>query len=327
MFSTGEHSLYDYRLQSGDAVLKSFIDLISAREELEKDKAEVITKLYDRRVLPIYFEIMEKSFHTPLSELNAAILQMVDIDLIRTFLRNPKAPIIVDRVVEQLAFVCAGTGIMQESTEPYDQVELLEIAQGKDEYYSDATFLYTMNHLVDEAPNPVADSLISYLAPIIGKSDVEAKFGWDEAVLTIATLHAVWSFFPSMEEKDAQFLLQNCFYAAVVCGIPVRFYLKQAVGAGTVGGKLETVVFLRNALNGNKENVPVNIQTGESKTLSELSKSFFARIASENISSLTQEKFITELYKSKQNSDAYGEWLREALNMMLHVKNGDVLEY
>lgn len=311
MPATGQHPYHDYFLQSKDQAASALAQMMQARPRLEALNIPVIKKMYERRIAPLSAMAGALTGQKPAEAMQSAMIRLLSLELVQSFLQKPDDPETLDALVEQCALILAACGKTTVAVAPYTQSELEEITRGLPEYYSDITFLSTMFALVSTSPNSAAEALFSFLSPARDGQDIQAEYSWDDIVLASSVLHALWSYFPQMPAAGRKLLLQHHFYQAIVFGVPVRFWLSEAAGAADMFRELTV---------NNEESVRTSATRADGRRLIEVVKQYFSAGTSTDIEALARQKFVDKLYTGQSARPMYAAWLGDALGIITQLR-------
>ncbi len=322
MYTLGQRKLYDFRMQSLSEVQAVLTSLLNERKRLEATGIATFGKMY-KYIEPLHaIAMMGDSKDAPLLIVDQFLLTFLDADLVKEVLLHPDDADLRNALAIQLGFIAAGTNNIP-NIDSYTDEELKLIFKGDGSFYDEAVFVYTLREMVSGQPDSsIISALFATLRPVTELDDIEAKYFWDDAFVLSMMLHVIWKNIGVLSNLEQQTLLQNYFYRAIVAGVPVRVWLAEAAEE-----RPETMIQWSQMLSRSREHVPTNTRERTGEAFSSLVNRYLAEVLGEQISTLAQEKFLKTVYQNQPNKEVYSVWLREALVIVYHVKNGDLLEY
>lgn len=328
MLALGENNLYDYRLQTLTDVQGVLSKLLAAKEQMLSQNNEVINKIYTS-FESIQKVLNEKTPSTPLQAWNESMIGFLDKDLMEIFLNDPTDVEMRYALSLELKFIEAATNTGTTPVNPYTEEEMSLILKGKgDAFYDDFLFVFTLRQLLEaNVSGTIFSLLVKTFRPIEENSDNTRSLYWNDAFVFSAVLHSIWRHFFLLSEVEQQFILQNYFYQSIVLGVPVRFALRETLIRASVKGKTEkTLQSFRESISVGKETIPTNILTAQGKTVGAVMREFVTKMATEQINTLVQEKYISEVYRGQQDNEFFAAWLRETLTTIAQLKSGEILK-
>lgn len=324
----GQHRLYDFRLQTEKDWSDALAALVQNQPALGNMGVPIFEKMY-KYINAIAGAYTNPPTHIPKLALQNTVLSFLDKETIREFLEDPIDQEIRDALSIQLIMMASALHVSPIEIHSYTNEELDLILKGEG-LYDDGFFALTVHDIISddlELDDPA--KLVRTLLPLKDQEDRDRQFFWNDAFMFSLMMHGVWKTFPNLNDNDQQFLLQNYFYQGIVCGAPVRFSLQEAAMQQNAGGKGQAAIanYLR-VLSENKEFIPLNTDNFQGKKLSILVPEFLGKVAGgEEIGTIAQERYINSYYRDQVNRDAYSAWLREALSIILRLRNGNIVEY
>ncbi len=326
MLTLGQNNLYDFRVHTLADVERVLGQIISVKEKMLALNVPVIQKMYTSLEL-IQNTLAQEVSNKQMLAFNQAVVSFLDKDLFEIFLNDPLDEEMRYNMSMQLMFVSVATGNVS-SIKPYTEGEMEEILRGKgDAYYDELIFLATLRNFFSANISGNIFSLLTKTLPSVIKDPDNVKlYYWNDAFFLSVMLHSIWRHFFLLSSVDQQFILQNYLYQSIVLGVPVRFALQEAlVRSSVANGKDQMIRFLREHIGLGKEIVPSNILTAQGKTVGELTKEFLNKASTEQINTLIQEKFITDIYRGQEDGDFFSAWLRELLTLVWQLKSGNIV--
>ncbi len=245
-------------------------------------------------------------------------LRFVDVNLFDELFGGSEPD--ADAVV-RLAYVMDALGARPQVT-PYDIDEFKNLIAGNPQFYHDAPFILTLRAAAAGVGTEYGALLLHALPLLNTEESVRMGLLWDEALIFSLMLHTAWRYFPVANERDQQFLLQNYFYHGIAAGVPVRVLLIDSLTNSDnpltkLNGYLQFLL-------ASTEMVPTTLDVSTMQTFSSLLRTYFASTFDESIATLDQEKFMANWYRIGEGRETYRGWLRQALNIALHLKKGDI---
>lgn len=284
-----------------------------------------VPKMYEH-IESIQTRIDNRRDNDALSLMDRAAIAWIDRPLVQNFLQHPEDKVIRDELSTELLLIRSSLGPMPD-IEPYTPEELDRVDAGAgatDELVQSVILANTFRYAVVAPRGHIyAPFCMRQLAFGIPPNNIEA-FDWQSGFLFALLLRTTWMLFRILAVEHQTLLLQKYFFVSVAAGAPLRFIFRDFVESGAVGEKdqrLQRIIF---ALEQSQEIVPFTIQTGEGKVFALVYKNYLARTKEKALDGFTQEQFISDIYGTQAGRDSYIRWLREALNIVLHLKKGDV---
>ncbi|MBP9695166.1 MAG: hypothetical protein KBD73_02040 [Candidatus Magasanikbacteria bacterium] len=316
-----------FRAHEREEVASAFVRLLKAKSTLLERGISGVPKIYE------YAEPLARTLGTEAGDNSLLIIAheliyLIDPLLIDAFILQPEEKDTRDALSLQLFMVAIATGdSKKDDFTPYSLEELASIVLGDTYLYDDIIFVRTLRAaLVTTGDGSYAKVLAEALPALTAEfADVEKEYEWDDVFFLSFILHVVWKGFVLLGRNTQERLLQNYFYLAIVAGVPVRRWLSEIlhIKSAAVDTKELSIIFNQSLAN-NRETVPMNTGVEEGRPFVDLEKEFFAKIYSENISTLAEVQFVDSFYVNQPSRDIFSAWLREALSISLHVKKGDL---
>lgn len=324
MLQGGQKSLYQIYSQNWEAVQAALKRLVSERARLMGLNMQGTEKFY-QQVDALVARATAPSSGAPLAAIDREIMRSLEVDMVEEFLRDPTDRIIRDNLSIELALLTAATNAISGIT-PFTFEELQAILQGDGTFYDDHIFLYTIRDAMGIGDVKYARLMLATLPRAAAPADLEDRYWWDDALILAVSLQMVWYFFPVLDTAEQIALLQHYFYRSLVIGAPVRKKMQDALNLMTDADTLSALyaIFTKAVLDSD-ESVPLDKEATEGKDFNEVCKEYQAKVYTEEMSVLEQEKFMAELYANKKIDEVYIVWLREALSIFFHLKRQDIV--
>lgn len=328
MLALGENNLYDFRLQTLTDVEQLLLRFKNEKERMMQTNIAVMPKIY------AYLEVIEKTLNSqitnkPLLALNQAAIGFLDKDLMEIVLNDPTDKEMRDALSLELVLVGAAINAPLQAITPYTPEDMQAVLKGKEDvYYDDIVFTYSLRQFFEANVSGSLFSLMVKTLPSVLKEPENLKtYYWSDAFVLTMLLHSIWRHFFLLPQVDQQFILQNYFYQSIVLGVPVKFALQETLQRASVKGEGEKMVrFLRENLALGKETIPTTIDTAQGKTVADVSTEFLTKAATEQINTLVQEKYISDMYRGQIDNEYFSFWLRQALTIIWQLKSGDIFK-
>lgn len=208
----------------------------------------------------------------------------------------------------------------------YTLAEVVGILKMENEVYSQAQFLASLREFSkDENRKELNDVILERLNTKLYFS--HDFFNWDEALIFTFLLHIIYSRYEYLGWGPQIFLLQYYLIRAIAVGIPVY----PAVGRALYETHdiVEYVMTCRDfsdAVSLSKENVVVNIENFETKTIQSLTDRYLGLAGDKWLDGFNLNEFIKNIYEGQKGRDIYTKWLQETFNVFIHLKNADIVE-
>lgn len=321
--ATVEHNLFEYRLQPIEKVIAALEAAEDAYEAI-RVKGPIVERMY-RYIFVIYEEALRQPPADSLVMAHRELIRFLDADLLQDFIKNPDDKPTRDVLSGQLAMIAAATTTAP-NVEPYDAAELQKAIKGQSNVYNDITFLSTL-HRVLHGGDDVAQyySVLFGLLPAVNPDGIAQEYGWEEALLFAALVHAVWSGFVKLTSERQQFLLQNYYFQAIVVGVPVRSYFQDFSVSNPKLTPTDQMSLLERLLDANREFVPTKTAGVEGRPFVDVLREYMAALYSGEVSTLAQEKTVAAFYRGQNNAEMFTGWLRESLNIIYHLQRHDLV--
>lgn len=280
-------TVYGYSLRTTEDGVEALRLIISKKEELLNSKIIGVDKICTlaEEILTSY-ENNENS--QSIKILNNYLLKLLYLEGVKDFLANPADAEFRNFVAIQLHYIkLAITG--DEELISYTSEEMIKIINGTADFYSDGNFIVTAKRSLINPNKEVIDLFCDWLPQetVSVDGDVAGELEWIEMVLLSVILHAAWSNFSILNEKNRKILLNNFIYLGVLAGIDFNFICDYLSKDSTVkGDNLITEIF------NSKEKILVgDIQTKEFR---EIAKMYF------NIynDSYEREGYLNQIYEN-----------------------------
>lgn len=299
-------------------------DLVQAKKTVMATGIPTVEKLY--RYVDALAALAGKSDEGDvIATIDHETVRFLDTGLVWQWLRTPDDAEIFNDLTIQLMMLSAATGVYDASAKPYTLKEVAAMADGeRAAYYHDMTFLKTLRHAIGpDGSDDYGMLLFATLPKFEDGEDIQATYGWDDALTFSLLLQTVWKSFPFLDIDEQKFLLQHYLYTGIVAGVPVRAWIGEVLGSDAPGVDYKNINMLYlQAMLGSMERVPYDTEDEGGERYADILKDFFAVASGEQISTLAQEKFVQSLYKDQPESDYFESWMREALSIALALKSG-----
>lgn len=325
MLEGGPKSLYRIYSQSWESVQGALARLALERARLKGLNIAGVDKFY-QQVDALAAWTTKRSADSPFLAVDREIVRSLEVEMVEEFLRDPADAVIGDNLSIELSLLTAATNAIFDIT-PYTIEELRSVLQGEGSFYDDRIFLYTLRDAMAAGNAEYATLMVGTLppAPAGAPFDFEDRYWWDDALVLAVTLHLIWHFFPALGPGKQAALLQHYLYRSLVVGVPVRQKLQDALKVMDSADTLSVLYkILTKAVLENGESVPLNRGASAGKKLADIYKEYLAKVYTEEMSVLAQEKFMAELYAGGAD-EVYLVWLREALSIFFHLKRQDIV--
>lgn len=169
-------------------------------------------------------------------------------------------------------------------------------------------------------------SIINFL--VTNTERDEEKMEWEESLVLFSMLDVLYYRFFKLTGTERWFVLQNYFYKAIVCGLPVKKVLQDYLrSCDSTFDYLIKCSELKECLFGNRENVPTDLAGDEKRQLLVLLKNFFSQANTDELNGYKIEEFAQNVYKDKIGRDALVSWLREAFLIILHTNDASLIDW
>lgn len=169
-------------------------------------------------------------------------------------------------------------------------------------------------------------SIVNFL--LIGTERDEEKMEWEESFILFAMLDVLYHRFSKLTGTERWFVLQNYFYKAIVCGLPVKNVLQNYLrDSDSTFDHLIKCSELKECLANNKEKTPINLMKGEKRQMVVLLNNYVSQAAGDDLNGYKIEEFAQNLYKGEIGRDAFVAWLREVFLIVLHVNSADLIDW
>lgn len=321
----GQHKIYDFRKQTLQDVRDVLLGLIEIKDEIVSKDIVGINKIFQYAEAINASASKENTDDTLEMIIDKEVIRFLDAGIIAQFIADPNDDENREAMSIQLAMVATATHSLKLDIPPYTKDELRAIFKGEGSFYNDLNFVSTLRHILSEGTDGEIGELLLHSLPSIENSeDVAMTFLWDEAVIFSMILQTVWSLLPVLNGESQKFLIQNYFYFSTVIGVPVRIWIQDFLNNAEDFGKATTA--LVRSLDENNESVPLNDEDETGKSLVNIFKEYVSKVYGEQIAALEQEKFIEGIYPEQKDSNVYSPWLRETLNIVQHLRKGDILD-
>ncbi len=211
---------------------------------------------------------------------------------------------------------------------PYTFEEFVEIIFEGTSDINDQRFLTTLSEAKYDDKNGYrfVKIIIDFLS--VHNEANEKPMEWEEALVLYSLLDVLYYRFFKLTSADRWFVLQNYFYKAIVCDLPVKKVLQDYLrDCDSTFDYMIRCSELKDCLSGNLENVPVDLAKDEKQQLLFLLKNFISRSGGDGLGGYKMEEFLQGLYKDKIGRDASVSWLREAFVIILHINDASLIDW
>ena len=316
MFYIEEKRVYDFCRQTWPEAKGAVFSLAENKEKVLASNFAGVEKFYEY-LKPIY-ELSKKDGEDLGLLADRQAVKFLSVELVDKFFKEQQNKPVRDDLSIQLAYVFAAIGNLKGVT-PYTPEELKAAIEGKADYYDDMVFVYSLNQIRIKGNAALYESSLLKLVPAEGTEAVRSQTGWDTAFLQSQVLKTLWYSLNNLSEDGRRLIIQNYFYLAIVCGIPVEKLLNTWLGTGTDSEKFAKKQFVLTVLRDNKEPVPVATDCSAWVGLPDAVSNYTAQLGGDVSSGFTQESFISEGFQDQPGREVFMAWLREVLNITMHL--------
>lgn len=320
------NNLFYYRLQNFDEVKKALGDLLLAKEALLKDGNEQTKELF------VYVDALSVNLskYNPanlIDSIDISSVCLLPVSLINGYLSS-KDSALCDLLSVQLSLICAATMTLPDRNfKNYDFDELMLLQNGNDKIYDDIIFISTIRELIQIVePDDRVAAIFTSLDAVNPELTDFNKFYWNNALVFGLIMQLVWKNFANFGILQQEFLLENYFYTAIVCGVSMDKILKLFLSSTVFefDNAQANAAFFK-ALEANNEIIPTNTNLSSSERLTTLFSSYISKVYSGDIKTLVQEKFIQDIYRGQIGDNIFSNWLRISLNVYYSLRNKEYL--
>ncbi len=323
MLENAPQPIYAYIFQTWEQTREAILELQKNKGQIIKSLGEPAKKMFTY-FSAVYYLANKNSTDGFYAKLNQQIINLLDLADVEALIDNPNSQEALANLSIQLVFINAGLNNLENIT-PYDKEELTNIVSGTFKHYEDIVLVYTLRQALDnQDTGQVAKIILPWLYS--ERADNSPKeYDWPEVFIYALTLDVVWQAFQFLSEREQEFLLQSYYYQAIVCDVPLREIFRHIftnIILTTVSKDKQAKMFVK-AFEKNDEMIVINFTTQETKQFNILLNNFYALAGSNLGGGFSQEKYINEIFANQSGRAIYSAWLREALNIIVHIKKGD----
>ena len=315
MIDQGPQKLEYYFRHSRDSVKQALLSLREIDLALFEDR-EMSQKF------AIYVDFLTARIEAPREDgpqwpIDMACINILDVDIISEFARNPRDAGVRDVLFFQLELV-AGTTVYGEISETYTPEQISKILTGEMREYNPVWFAYTLRQaIIGYDVHKYREVIWPYieLEQVISRRE----YSWEEAFYFSLMLQNAWYFFGVLPEEQQVFLLSFYFYRSIVVGVPVKEYLSNSLYESA--GIFDLLFFhalYTGALDQNIEAMTTSIISNTTKPLNEVMNGYVSRVGEDILDGFKQNEFIQGLYEGQKGRDAYVSWLQEVFFIIFH---------
>lgn len=264
----------------------------------------------------------------PLIVADTEILHLLEVEIVRAFLANPADADLNEYVAGETLLLTAATATAPTAIPTYFQDEFTDIIQGKgQDFYNNIVFTATLRSYLDTRDDineeTLGTLLLTALPTVENSSLLVQPYQWDGALIVVLMLQVLWKTLAFLPRARQQSIIQNFFYTSIVLGVPVRLWLKEALELSRADGAFDdlTRAFIFSFENSQEMLADNN---GELQPFNALVKDYLGKVYNEQIDVLAQEQYLVSFYKDEKKNSYPVAWLREALNIILHIRKGDL---
>lgn len=222
---------------------------------------------------------------------------------------------------KQALYVATAMGVVSE-IKPYSPEEFTALLDDAGAVFHESHVIVTLGYIILTG-DPSYSSQIMRLLSQDYNPDLSFGYEWVDALMMGLLIHAAWQYFPTLSERDRQYLLQRFFYRAIISSVPVRDWLAQ-----TYESRIDStqVNALFQPLLASLELVPTNIDLSANKKFGEIMKEFITVVSREQISTLAQEQFLNKWYVNTPTGQLFRAWLRESLGIINRIQTNTLAQ-
>lgn len=316
MFYLSEKRFFDFCRQTWPEAIGVVLSLAENKEKVLASNFAGVEKFYEY-LKPIY-ELAKKKGEDLNLLADRQAVKFLSSELVEKFFKEPQNKPARDDLSIQLAHIFAATGNLQGITS-YTPAELKDATEGRADYYDDLVFVYSLHQIRVGAKAALYEPSLLALIPPAGAQAIRGQMDWETAFLQSQVLKTVWYSLNNLSEDGRRLIIQNYFYLAIVCGLPVEKLINTWLETGTNLEKSVKKQFVLVALRDNKESIPVATDYSGWIGLSDAVSKYAAQLEGDVSSGFTQESFIGEVYQGQAGREVFMAWLREVLNITMHL--------
>ncbi len=313
-------TLFPLALQTFDETIAAVRELIVARDRLMGLNIPVIKTIYVYLDAINYYIGMDEP--DPIKRrIDRATFRFLDASLMRQFKDDPTDALTRDAVSLQLVMIYAALGLMND-VEPYTTEEVQILLRDKTDFFGEEIFAQTLRAAVSgqNAEGIVPELMILLTAHAKGNGG--EVYDWYGAVIYTLMLSVVWYNFKYLQPTDQALLLHEYLYIAIVLGVPVRECITEVYSHDVVQDISEIDSIVRAGADNNTEMVPTRFPD-EAMPLRDLFNKYRGEFGESPTNPLGQQQYVDRLYSGQANRDRFIVWLRETINILLHMRAQD----
>lgn len=311
-------TLYAFFLEPWDIVQRGLLELAKEKARLMGLNIPAIPKMYSY-IDEINIYISNHDTKDLLWPVDQNTIRTLDVSLAKQFIQKPEDKAVRDALSLELLMIHAGLGLLKEA-EPYSPDELREIVSSEgSEAYIDEVFVFTMRRIM--AGLDIEEDIPIILAMLTrdAKEKEAPPYDWHGAVAFMMVMQTVWRCFKFLNEHDQEFLLQEYYYSAIACGVPVRTFIRLAFDGRTEAEVAIDRQRFSQALLKNVENIPI-VTPESGMPFADALKQFLSKHSADLENGFSHQQFAEETYRGREWRDAYVPWLREAIAIFVRVR-------
>jgi hypothetical protein len=319
-----------YRVNSFDNIVTSLQTLFGfCAEKIENNQTEPFGPL-----LELADRILVISKEPGVSEIdrkiNKQLFQLVDVDLIASFIDNPEEEAIANELEVELGLIASALGLL-EGQDVYPEVVMYEILsfRNSDAKIDIPTYINSLREYVDGGDRlEVIQAAIAHLGLVYENEDFYQGATWLDALIITLLLDIVWTGYGSLSPEGKKILLTNYLHTSVVLGVPIEYLLDQFFvnQTRTIIDMGVEAALLSRAVKENTEQIVVNTTTGDQKALSVIFKEIDQLAEKSDDSGFAVQKYIKNIYAGQEYGDEHTSWMRQLLHVYARIQNGGFIQ-
>lgn len=302
-------------MQPWPKVEAALLEMYGQRQAMLKTGIKIMNKIY------IYLRpvcnVITSKYKKPSWPLERAMFNLVEEDLIRSFLADPNNKEVRDVLSLQIMMAyCVAGGPLP--VDMYDEEEMASIAKEDKEvnYYNHFVFAHTLRRIIDGvSPMVYLPSLSAMLVP--GSEEERSEsYEWEYVFAFQLLLHTLWHYFHVLPPEDQETLVKNYLYLGVVGNAPLGDIIDYYINYGQPDAASIKDAQIVTLLKSSNEKIPISTDLQQTQTLNEIVGKFFIREREMGGGGFAQEEFIKQYYQGQPNQDKFRAWLREVLTII-----------
>lgn len=232
-----------------------------------------------------------------------------------------------DELNYMLGQIAGALGYLSEDIVLYKVDEMVALFSGQKKEYNP---IRLVRSFYEHAHGKEAKALAEFSVLALSDDTFRERpmLDWEDVLILTLMAFAAFNKLRLLTPEVQEGLLRSYFYRAVVLGVPVREYIKNAL----ILTRSQENYLLRceqfsDYLTANIEDVLLLPDVSSKKMLGLVFTDFSAEAGARELATEMQKAYAAKLVEKMPRSRLYTDWLAEAIGIYVDLKNGNILKF